>query len=68
MELTHPIFSFNIGKLVIDIKPEAIIQLVIVLLIGILAWWATKDLKRRPTGKKQVVVYHNSKCCKCKYG
>ena len=56
MELTHPIFSFNIGKLVIDIKPEAIIQLVLVLLIGILAWWATKDLKRRPTGKKQVVV------------
>ena len=56
MELTHPIFSFNIGKLVIDIKPEAIIQLVIVLLIGILAWWATKDLKRRPAGKKQVVV------------
>ena len=56
MELTHHIFSFNIGKLVIDIKPEAIIQLVIVLLIGILAWWATKDLKRRPTGKKQVVV------------
>ena len=56
MELTHPIFSFNIGKLVIDIKPEAIIQLVLVLLIGILAWWATKNLKRRPTGKKQVVV------------
>lgn len=56
MELTHPIFSFNIGKLVIDIKPEAIIQLVLVLLIGILAWWATKDLKRRPTGKKQVLV------------
>ena len=56
MELTHPIFSFNIGKLAIDIKPEAIIQLVLVLLIGILAWWATKDLKRRPTGKKQVLV------------
>lgn len=56
MELTHPIFSFNIGKLVIDIKPEAIIQLVLVLLIGVLAWWATKDLKRRPTGKKQVLV------------
>ena len=56
MELTHPIFSFNIGKLVIDIKPEAIIKLVLVLLIGILAWWATKDLKRRPTGKKQVPV------------
>ena len=56
MELTHPIFSFNIGKIEIDIKPEAIIQLVLVLLIGILAWWATKDLKRRPTGKKQVLV------------
>lgn len=51
-----PIFSFNIGKLVIDIKPEAIIQLVIILLIGVLVWWLTKDLKVKPNGKKQVVV------------
>lgn len=51
-----PIFSFNIGKLVIDIKPEAIIQLAIVILIGILAWWSTRNLKLKPTGKRQVVV------------
>lgn len=56
MELTHPIFSFNIGSLIIDIKPEAIIQLGLILLIGILSWWATRDLKLRPAGKKQVIV------------
>lgn len=56
MELTHPIFSFNIGRLIIDIKPEAITQLGLIILIGVLAWWATKDLKLRPTSKKQVIV------------
>lgn len=56
MELTHPIFSFNIGDFVIDVKQEAIIQLGLIVLIGILAWWSTKDLKRKPASKKQVVV------------
>ena len=28
----------------------------LILLVGILAWWSTKDLKRRPEGKKQIVV------------
>lgn len=56
MEPFKPIFSFNIGNLVIDIKPEAFIQLAIVLAIGVLAWWATKDLKFKPNGKKQVII------------
>ena len=51
-----PIFSFNIGRLVIDIKPEAIIQLGIILLIGILAWFVTRNLKIKPEGKRQIVV------------
>lgn len=51
-----PIFSFNIGKLVIDIKPEAVIQLLIVLSIGLLAWLSTRNLKLKPTGKRQIVV------------
>ena len=56
METYKPIVSFNVGNLVIDIKPEAVIQLVIILFIGILAWYATKDLKSKPQTKKQVVV------------
>ena len=56
MEPYKAIVSFNIGNLVIDIKPEAIIQLVIILFVGILAWYVTKDLKSKPEGKKQVVV------------
>ena len=56
MEPYKPIISFNLGRLVIDIKPEAVIQLVIILFVGILAWYATKDLKSKPQGKKQVIV------------
>lgn len=56
MEPFKPIFSFNIGSLVIDIKPEAIIQLAIVICIGIIAWWLTYDLQFKPQGKKQVIV------------
>lgn len=56
MHPTEPIFSFNIGKIIIDIKPESIIMFVIVILIGILAWWSTRDLQHKPTGKKQVAV------------
>lgn len=56
MESYKPIVSFNLGGLIIDIKPEAIIQLVIILLIGILAWYSTKDLKSKPQSKKQVIV------------
>lgn len=56
MEIYKPIVSFNIGGLIIDIKPEAIIQLVIILFIAVLSWYFTKDLKSKPQSKKQVVV------------
>lgn len=56
MEPYKAIISFNVGGLVIDIKPEAIIQLVIILFIGILAWYSTRNLKSKPEGKRQVIV------------
>ena len=56
MDPFEPIYSFNIGELVIDIKPEALIQLAIVIFIVILSWWSTKDLKFKPNGKKQVII------------
>ena len=45
MEPSKAIFSFYLGKIAIDIKPEAIVQLVIVLLILALAWWSTRNVK-----------------------
>ncbi len=56
MHPSEAIYSFNIGRLVIDIMPETITQLIIIMLLGILAWYLTKDLKIRPSGKKQIVV------------
>lgn len=56
MHPSEPIYSFNIGKLIIDIKPESVIMFTTVLLIGVIAWWGTRDLKQKPIGKKQVVV------------
>lgn len=56
MHPSEPIYSFNIGRLIIDIKPESVIMLSVVLILGVIAWWATRDLKHKPTGKKQVVV------------
>ena len=53
MDSFKPIYSFNIGELVIDIKPEALIQLAIVLFIGILSWWATKDLRFKQMEKSK---------------
>lgn len=55
MEPSKAIFSFNLGNIAIDIKPEAIVQLVIVLLILVLAWWSTRNMKIRPN-KKQTIV------------
>ena len=51
MESSKAIFSFYLGKIAIDIKPEAIIQLIIVLLILAVAWWSTRNMKVRPTKK-----------------
>ena len=55
MESSKAIFSFYLGKIAIDIKPEAIVELVIVLLILALAWWSTRNMQIRPT-KKQTIV------------
>ena len=55
MESSKAIFSFYLGKIAIDIKPEAIVELVIVLLILALAWWSTRNMKIRPS-KKQTIV------------
>ena len=55
MEPSKAIFSFNLGNIAIDIKPEAIAQLVIVILILVLAWWSTRNMKIRPN-KKQTIV------------
>ena len=56
MEVSEALYTFYIGGFPLELKPEALIQLVVVAVIGILAIWATKDLKRKPEGKKQVVV------------
>lgn len=56
MHPSEPIFSFNIGKLIIDIKHESIVMFAIVIIIGVIAWWSTRDLKHKPTGKKQIIV------------
>ena len=55
MEQSEAIFSFYLGKIAIDIKPEAIVELVIVLLILALAWWSTRNMQIKPT-KKQTIV------------
>ena len=55
MEPSKAIFTFYLGKLPIDIKPETIVQFVIVLLILAVAWWSTRNLNIKPN-KKQTVV------------
>lgn len=55
MEPLKPIFSFGLGGFTVDITPDIVVQWVIIALIAVLAWWATRDLKLRP-GKKQIVV------------
>ena len=55
MEPSKAIFTFYLGNLPIDIKPEVIIQFFIVLFLLAVAWWSTKNLKIKPN-KKQTVV------------
>ena len=55
MEPLKPIFSFGLGGFTVDITPDIVVQWVIIALIAVLAWWATRDLKIKP-GKKQIVV------------
>jgi F-type H+-transporting ATPase subunit a len=55
VEPLKPIFSFGLGGFTVDITPDIVVQWVIIALIAVLAWWATRDLKIKP-GKKQIVV------------
>ena len=54
MEQSEAIFSFYLGKIAIDIKPESIVQLVIVLLILVLAWWSTRNMQIRHATRTQM--------------
>lgn len=55
MENLEPIFSFKIGGFPVDIGIEVIVQWVIILILGILAYVLTRNLKRVPS-KKQTVL------------
>lgn len=55
MESLKPIYSFMVGGFQIDITPDMVVQWVIIALVALLAWWATKDLKLKPN-KKQTAV------------
>ena len=55
MHPLEPVWSFYIGPVKIDIVPEIIIQWFIILIVALIAIWATRNLKLRPN-KKQVVV------------
>ena len=55
MEKVNPIFSFKIGSFPIEIGIEIIVQWVIILILGILAYVLTKNLKKVPD-KKQTVL------------
>lgn len=55
MEKVHPIFSFKIGSFPVEIGIEVIVQWVIILILGILAYVLTKNLKRVPD-KKQTIL------------
>lgn len=55
MEPLEPIWSFYVGPLKLDIVPEVVMQWITIILVAILAIWATRNMKLRPN-KKQVVV------------
>ncbi len=55
MEESKPLYSFIVGNFTIDITKELVIQWIIMLIIILLAFWATKGMKKRPN-KKQTVV------------
>lgn len=55
MEALEPIVSFTLGGFKIDITPEVVMQLVIIAIIALLCWLATRNLSIKPS-KKQTVV------------
>jgi len=57
VEPLKPIWSFSLGSLTVDIVPEIIIQWLIMLLLIAFAFWATRDLKIKPSRKQTVIEY-----------
>ena len=55
MEAVTPIFSFNIGGFPVNITEELVIQWVVMLVLGMTAYFLTRNLKRVPD-KKQVAL------------
>lgn len=55
MEKFEPIFSFKIGSIPVDIGRDIIVQWVIILVLGVISYLLTKNLKRIP-GKKQTAL------------
>lgn len=55
MEAVTPIFSFNIGNFTVNITSDIVVQWVIILILGITAYFLTRNLQRVPS-KKQVVL------------
>lgn len=55
MEPLEPIWSYAIGPIKIEIVPEVVMQWITIVLIAIIAIWATRNMKLRPN-KKQAVV------------
>lgn len=55
MEVAAPIFSFNIGSFTININRDIIVQWALILVIWVVAYLLTRDLKRVPD-KKQTIL------------
>lgn len=55
MEPVIPIFSFKIGSFPIDITMDIVVQWAVILILGLVSYFITRNLKRIPN-KKQVVL------------
>lgn len=55
METLQPIWSFNIAGVTFNITLYLVIQWVIILVIALLSWYLTKNLKQIPSKKQNIV-------------
>lgn len=55
LEPVIPIFSFKIGSFPIDITMDIVVQWAVILILGLVSYFITRNLKRIPN-KKQVVL------------
>ncbi|WP_195431275.1 F0F1 ATP synthase subunit A [Clostridium sp. D46t1_190503_E9] len=57
MEPLEPMWSYAIGPIKIEIVPEVVMQWITIVLIALIAIWATRNMKLRPNKKQAVVEY-----------